>query len=49
MHVFLQKICIYEKNVLPLHSLLRNKRVSLFSREAERRCKTSNQVEGIKI
>ena len=37
MHVFLQKICIYEKNVVPLHPLLRNKRVSLFSRKAERR------------
>jgi len=50
MHVFLQNICIYEKNALSLHPLLRNKRVSLFSREA---VKVSQDItakpEGIKI
>ena len=50
MHVFLQNICVCEKNVVLLHSLLRNKRVSLFSREA---VKVSQDItakpEGIKI
>ena len=34
MHVFLRNICIYKIFAVPLHPLLRNKRVSLFSREA---------------